>query len=266
MLYNVKEYRKYIKAVFRKEQSALMKYGYYGNDNAESNRKRQYIINEKTPFVISESYKTARTNLFFALSKTVSRAVVITSCSPGEGKSTTCANLAITLGLSGEKTLLIDADLRKPTIHSLLALKNRVGLSGVLTGKCNVREAINAGVRTKLDVMTAGIIPPNPSELLGSDNMRDLIRLLHDYYDYILIDTPPVNVVTDSQLLNTVSAGILFVARESVTTHSALKKAMQSIELADGHILGVIKTGCEVKPGFGKRYTAYGRLHRTDYT
>ncbi len=244
-----------------------MKYGYYGsNDNADSNRKRQYIINEKTPFVISESYKTARTNLFFALSKCTSRAVVVTSCSPGEGKSTTCANLAITLGLTGEKTLLIDADLRKPTIHSLFALKNRTGLAETLTGKCSVRDAINAGVRTKLDVMTAGMIPPNPSELLGSDNMYDLVSLLHDYYDYILIDSPPVNVVTDSQLLNPVAAGILFVARESVTTHSALKKAMQSIELADGHVLGVIKTGCELKSGFGKRYTAYGRLHHTDYT
>lgn len=243
-----------------------MNYGYYDNETADSNRKRQYIINENTPFIIAESYKTARTNLFSALAGSDLRAIVVTSCEPGEGKSTTCANLAITLGLSGEKTLLIDADLRKPTIHTLLALKNRAGLSDVLTGQCSVRDGINAGVRSGLDVMTAGTEPDNPSELLGGDNMFALVRLLHDYYDYILIDSPPINVVTDSQLLNPSAAGILFVARESATTHSALKKALRSIELADGHVLGVIKTGCEPRSGYGKRYTAYGRLHRTDYT
>ena len=215
------------------------------DERLSTNINRRFIINSDTQFVIQEAYKTARTNLVFALSPYEKKIVVITSCSPTEGKSTTCVNMAISLAEKGDNVLVIDGDLRRPTIHGLLKLPNKVGLSSILAGFSNdMNEAINSNVRPNLDVISAGPIPPNPAELLASARMKSLFDLLTQYYDYILIDTPPINVVSDSQLLNEYIAGIMFVIREGKTTHPAIRDAMQSVKMANGRVLGVIKTGC----------------------
>ncbi len=195
----------------------------------------------------------------FTLASNNNKIVIITSCSPGEGKSTTCVNLAITMAQSGAKILIIEGDMRKPSIHRLLGIESENGLSSVLCGFCNVAQALNTGVVENLDVITSGTLPPNPAELLGSENMTDLLRILREYYDYIFIDTPPINVVTDSQLMNMSVAGTLFVVREKYTTHSEIQKALKSIKLANGKILGFMKVGCGGKkrrydPGYYRYY------------
>lgn len=202
------------------------------------------VLNDKTPFAVVESYKIARTNLMFTLASNNNKTVVITSCSPGEGKSSTCVNLAITMAQSGAKILIIDGDMRKPSIQNMLGINNKNGLSSVLCGFCNVAQALNTSVVDNLDVIVSGTVPPNPAELLGSENMTDLLRILREYYDYIFIDTPPINVVTDSQLMNLSVAGTLFVVREKYTTHNELQKALKSIKMANGKVLGFIKAGC----------------------
>ncbi len=216
-------------------------------------KSRKFILNDDTKFIITEAYKTARTNLIFALSTSPNKAITFTSSSPAECKTTTCVNMGITLATTGSKVLLIDADMRKPTMHSLLRLDKSKGLSSVLSGMCTVAEAINSNVRDNLDVIVAGPLPPNPAELIGSPNMRELLSVLKDHYDYILIDTPPVNVVSDSQLFNDLVAGIVFVIRDDVTTHTDLERALKNIKLANGKVLGFIKAACKTS-GSGSTY------------
>ena len=209
--------------------------------------KRKNVLKKGSPFVISEAYKTARTNLMFTLANSPKKVVVITSCNPGEGKSTSCVNMAITLAEMGASVLVIDADLRKPTIHKLLDVKSKKGLSSILGGFNNVNEIVCEGVRENLDVIISGPIPPNPAELLASNKMIKLISILTEHYDYVMIDTPPINVVTDSQLMNTIVSGIMFVVSEEKTTHPDIQKAMRSIELANGKVLGFLKVNCNSK-------------------
>lgn len=227
-------------------------------------QKRKNILNSDTPFVISEAYKTARTNLIFSLATSDKKIVVITSGNPGEGKSTSCANMAITLADMGASVLIIDADLRKPTIHKLLDVKNKNGLSSILGGFCNVNEAVNENVRQNLDVIVAGPIPPNPAELLASDIMIKLLSVLKEHYDYILIDTPPVNVVSDSQLMNSIVSGIMFIVHEEKTTHPELQSSMRSISLANGKILGFLKVNCNARGS--KSYKNYKYRYNYNYT
>lgn len=220
-------------------------------------RKKKNVINDDAPFIITEAYKMARTNLIFSLSTSNKKVVIYTSANPGEGKSTTCVNMAITLANTDSKVLLIDADMRKPTIHKLLKVKNPIGLSSIISGQAPVREALNEGVRKNLDVIVAGPIPPNPSELLSSPTMATAIELLEQQYDYICIDTPPINVVSDALLLNPLASGIVFIVRENSTSHPALQNALENIKMTNGKVLGFMKVSCNIegKSGGKKPYS-----------
>ena len=150
----------------------------------------------------------------------------------------------------------MECDLRKPTVGKNFAIKPKNGLSAILGGFCSVNDAINADVLPNLDIITAGDIPPNPSELLGSQAMRTFLAASSDIYDYVFLDTPPVNVVTDSQLTNDVIAGIVFVVKEGHTTHPDVQSALEKIRMANGKVLGFVKTFGSVGKGgrYGKKY------------
>ncbi|MDR1753489.1 MAG: CpsD/CapB family tyrosine-protein kinase [Eubacterium sp.] len=232
------------------------------NQTDNMQEKRKNILNNDTSFVISEAYKTARTNLIFTLATNDKKIVIITSSNPGEGKSTSCVNLAISLADMGASVLIIDADLRKPTVGKLLDIKSKNGLSNLLGGFCNLNETVNENIRNNLDVIVSGPIPPNPAELLASNVMVKLLSVLNEHYDYILIDTPPINVVTDSQLMNAIVSGIMFVVNEGKTTHPDIAKSLRSIELAQGKVLGFLKVNCNVgarRKGYrsGYKYESY---------
>lgn len=223
---------------------------------------RRYILNEGTKFIITEAYNTARTNLIFSLAQSDNKVVTFTSSSPAEGKSTSCLNMAITLASTGSKVLLVDFDLRKPVVHSLLKIDKTKskGSSNVLSGQCTVSEAITKNARPNLDVIVSGPIPPNPAELLSSPNALKLINVLMPHYDYILIDTPPINVVSDALLLNGICAGIVFILRDGYTRHTEVKRALDQIKLANGKVLGFIKTACQIQNGgsyYKKSYYNY---------
>ena len=229
---------------------------------------RKHILSPDTKFVITEAYNSARTNMIFALSTCESKVLVFSSASPAEGKSTTAINMSISFAATGAKVLLIDGDLRKPVIHSLFRLKKGNGLSSILGGMCTVAEAIHSNIRENLDVIASGPIPPNPAELLGSPNMKELVDVLSNHYDYILVDTPPVNVVSDSQLLNPVAAGLILVIRDNYTKHGDVQQALNNINLANGKVLGFVKTACRAKKQGGyykKPYYKYGN-YRYDYS
>ncbi|MGN0452874.1 MAG: CpsD/CapB family tyrosine-protein kinase [Ruminococcus sp.] len=206
--------------------------------------KSKNVISGDSKFAIVEGYKIARTNLFFSLSTSESKVVVVTSWSKGEGKSTATANLAISFSKMGKKILLIDCDLRRPNLHNLMKLQNSAGLSEVIGKFKSLDEVLNRDVLPCLDVLTAGSIPPNPSELIASSYFDTLLNNLKEVYDYIIIDSPPVGIVTDALLLKEHIAGYVVVVREKVTTHGDIEKTIQSIKLADSQILGFIKVGC----------------------
>jgi len=199
---------------------------------------------EKThvPFAIVEAYKTIRTNLMFVISNSEKKRVIVSSSNIGEGKSTTAVNLAIAFAQLGSKVLLIDADMRRPSIYKKMKLPNTKGLSSLLVGFCGMDEAI-ATVNPCLDVMPSGPIPPNPSELLGSEKMAEILDELNETYEYIFIDTPPVNVVSDCLVLAPITDGIVFIAQDLITTHDEVQRALSSIELAQAKLLGIVLNG-----------------------
>ena len=218
--------------------------------------KHVKLTDKDVPFSVVESYKSIRTNVNFALSTFERKVFTVTSTSPAEGKSTTSANIAIALAQGGSKILLIDGDLRKSVQHKVFSLSNKRGLSTAIGKMEKLDDCIAKNVMENLDVMTAGPIPPNPSELLASENMTEILDRLCERYDTIIIDTPPVNVVTDSMELAKNVSGTIMVIRYGETTTDDVEEAMKKIEFCQMNMLGFILNGVKTKHT-GKYYSKY---------
>lgn len=236
--------------------------GAFGKKKVNARTQRATLLDNNVPFQVSEAYKTLRTNLLFALSTQKSKVIAVSSALASEGKSTAAANIAITLSQTDARVLLIDADLRKPVQHKTFKLKNRVGLSTLLSGINSFKEVLNGQVIPGLDVVTSGPIPPNPAEMLGSENMKVLLDELSKFYDYIVIDTPPINVVTDTLTIMNFIAGVVLVAKQGGTPRDAYEEAIASIEFANGKVLGAVinhvqNVGSKYKYK-SKSYASYG--------
>lgn len=214
-------------------------------------------LSEKNKFAIVESYKIARTNIMFSLAASEKKVFAVTSYSKGEGKSTASANLAISFSKMEKKVLLIDADMRRPNIHNIFKLNNESGLSNVVSQMASFEDAVIHDVVSNLDVMSAGVVPPNPSELLCSNSFVKLMEKLSEEYDYIIIDTPPIGAVADALLLKDIIAGFVVVVRERGTTHRDLGKLLESMKLADVKVLGLIEVGCDVSAKKGRKKYYY---------
>lgn len=217
------------------------------------NKGEKNVLSEKSKFAIVEAYKSARTNIMFSLSASDKKAFAITSYSKGDGKSTVAANLAISFSKMGKKVILIDCDLRRPNIHNILKLDNHAGFSDMIGHMVTFDEVVSRDVLPCLDVLTAGTIPPNPSELICSPVVSKLIERLNREYDYIIFDTPPVGVVSDTLLLKDYIAGYLLVIRERKTTHGDIEKLLASIQVADAKALGFVRVGVTYEGKRGKR-------------
>ena len=203
------------------------------------------MINPKSP--ISEQYRTIRTNIQFSMIDSSFKVLACTSPSSGEGKSTTIANLAVTFAQQGQKVLLIDADLRKPTIHHIMEVSNHIGLTTVMTRKTTVKEAISATKIQNLSLLPSGPLPPNPSELLGSKMMKSLIEGLAQRYDLILFDTPPVLIVTDAQVLGNRCDGVILVLKKGQTEKKSLVRAKERLDRTQANVIGAILNGADAK-------------------
>lgn len=223
----------------------------------EGGRTRRRTLRDKNiAFPVTEAYKNLRTNLTFALSTKKNKIIAVSSSLASEGKSTVAANIAITLAQNNSKVLLLEGDLRKPVQHKVFGLKNDVGISTLIGGIHSFREVVHTNVVDGLDIVTCGPIPPNPSELLGSENMKKLLEQLSTRYDYIIIDTPPINVVTDALTLLDTIAGILLIAKHAQSTYEALGEAINAIKMADGALLGVVVNNISVAGGkYGGKYS-----------
>lgn len=207
--------------------------------------QRRNILTNHSSFHVQEAYKTLRANVRFSLSGNGCKKVCITSSAASEGKSITVLNLAISFAQTGQKVLLIDADMRCPSLAKLLIEKPSPGLSNYLAGLNTEDGVIRKSIYENLDVILAGEIPPNPSELLGSDAMQNLMTDMGKRYDYILMDLPPVGVVADACVIANAMDGVLFLVRQNVTERDAVAASVKQLELSGAKLLGFVLNGAQ---------------------
>lgn len=201
---------------------------------------------------ISEQFRTIRTNILYSSVENQTQSIIVTSAGPSEGKSTTSANLAVAFAQSGMKTVLVDADLRRPTVHRSFFMENTKGLSSLLSiRRMSLGEVIQPSDVRNLDLITSGPISPNPSELLASSRMRKVLHILKQEYDVIIFDVPPVGTVTDAQLIASQVDGTLLVVREDQTEKSGLERAVKLLDQVDANIIGAIYIGEITEQNYG---------------
>ena len=217
-------------------------------------------------FQIVEAYKALRANLQFALATSDKKVIAVTSAEPSAGKSTASSNLAITMAQTGSRVLLIDADMRKPTQHKTFRVRKSNGLSMILSGLLTYEDCVCREVAKGTDLIPAGTIPPNPSELLGSPAMARFLAEMQEKYDYVLVDMPPVGVVSDALVVAPHVAGILLMARQRQTTYEELQQAVDSVKMVDGNILGVVITDVRDSDRSYGRPERYKYYRSYDYT
>ena len=206
----------------------------------------------------AEAYRVIRTSVQFAQAGKELKTIAITSCTPNEGKSMTVANLAIVLTQAGKSVLIMDCDMRNPTVHKNFNLSNKVGLSSCISMGTAVDDAVQATAIEGLDALTAGVIPPNPSELLGSERMQNILQRAKGEYDYVLIDTPPVLPVADSLVLCRMVDGLIMVIDSGEVKVEMAREVKHQLVHAGANILGVVLNKVRSEHhGYGYGYYYY---------
>jgi len=216
-------------------------------------RKLITKLSPKSP--IAEQYRTIRTNIQFSTIDEEVQTLMITSPGPGEGKSTTIANLAVVFAQQGKKTLLVDTDLRKPTVHYTFNMTNTFGLTNVITKQMGLMEAA-VSAEDNLYILPSGPIPPNPAELLGSKAMNEFLSAAKEQFDIILFDTPPVVAVTDAQILANKCDGTILVVSSGKTGIEEGNKAKELLVAAKAKLMGVVLNNRKMKES--QYYYYYG--------
>lgn len=231
--------------------------------------KIELIVETDSKSPISEAYRAVRTNLQFAGVGKTMKCISFTSSTPSEGKSTTISNIALAIAQDNKKVLLIDADMRKPVQHQIFGLFNK-GLSNCIAMDMPLEEAIQPSEHPNLDILASGPVPPNPSELLGSQRMEDLLQKVTQIYDYVLIDMPPVLAVTDAAVLSSKVDGVVFVVKSGKISPDEAKLAKTRLEQAGANILGAVLNAVPQRhSGYGYGYGYYyyydeeGEKHKT---
>lgn len=232
------------------------------NDIIE-NRKR--LINSDTRFDVKEAYNELRTNLMFSIPSNGSKVISVTSSITSEGKSTTCLNTAISFAEIYGKSIIVDCDLRRPNVNRLLDINNKKGLSNLLVNDCILENVIIKTKYKNLDTIIAGNIPPNPTELLSSDVMSELIGELKKRYEYIFLDTPPVNIVIDASILVKLVDGVVVVVKQQMAEKKMLQETVKKLKFANAKILGFVLNDVPVTSnGYIRgKYGKYGYSHYT---
>ncbi|MGG3915949.1 CpsD/CapB family tyrosine-protein kinase [Rossellomorea vietnamensis] len=211
------------------------------------NTKRKLITKTDPKSPISEQYKTIRTNINFSSVDQEMRSIMVTSSGPGEGKSTTAANLSVVFAQQGKKVLLVDADMRKPTAHYTFNLTNTFGLTTVLTRQKALKEVTNPSGVENLDILPCGPIPPNPAELMSSKAMENFLMEAYQEFDILIFDTPPILAVTDAQVLANQCDGTVLVISSGTTEVESAVKAKELLASTKGKLLGVVLNNREIK-------------------
>lgn len=214
-----------------------------------------FVVDKKPKSIAAESYRTLRTNIQYSSFDKEYKTIVVTSSEPGEGKSTTAGNLALAIAQGESKVLLIDCDMRKPSLHKRFRISNDSGLTDLLLHR-KTMEDVAVRYNHGLAIIPAGKIPPNPSEMLGSRAMSTFLEEMKKYFDYIIMDTPPIGAVTDSQVLSTKVDGTILVVKAGSTKKDVVMNAVNAIKKVNGNLIGTVLNGVENKKN--KYYYYYG--------
>ena len=193
--------------------------------------------------LITESYRVLRTNILYSSPDNPLRTLVVTSPLPGEGKTTTAGNLAVVMAQGGSQVLLVDLDLRMPSVHRLFGISNRVGLTNLLVEDRSLESVVQKDSVGNLDILTTGPIPPNPAELVGSKKFAMFIEEMKTVYDYIILDSSPCVAYTDSVLAGRISDGVLLVISATIGKMDAAIQAKKNFEKVGAKIIGVVLNG-----------------------
>ena len=223
--------------------------------------ERKLIVHEQPKSPTAEAYRTLRTNLQFAKVDGELKTIMYTSAGPGEGKSITIANTAVAIAHSGKKVILLDCDLRKPVQHKIFNRKNH-GITNILVENLNIADHIQDTDIENLRLVASGPIPPNPSELLGSQKMADMLAFLREQADMVLVDAPPVIAVTDASVLASQVDGCTLVLDSGTVRPEMAQRAKELLTNANGTILGVILNRAEIDDDHAYYYYYYGSDHK----
>lgn len=237
-------------------------------------KKNSSALNDDTAtlfrknFNVVEAYNALRVNLLFAIPKQGAKKIILASAEAGEGKTTTVVNLAITLAQAGEKVIVVDCDLRKPRMHKLLKLRNKNGVSNYMSTSATLEEVIQTTPYENLSAITAGTLPPNPAELLSAERVAGLLEQLEANFDYILLDTSPVNVVSDALQMASVCDGVVMVAKYMATTYPSMNEAVAALRFANANIVGTVINSIVITSStkrYYHRYYKYGSKYGYRY-
>lgn len=207
----------------------------------KSSRTLELVTRKGMPFNYIEAYKSLRTNVKFLMATEHAKSFVITSALQMESKSNISVNLAVTIAAEGHKVVLVDGDFRKPMIQRFLGVNSmHRGISAVLAGRCSLEDALLHSITYGIDVLPVGVVPPNPTELLAKSRMRDIMKKLESEYDCVLIDAPPISVVTDAAIIGGMVDGAFLVVRSDYSPVEMVQLAKKKLEDVDVRIFGVI--------------------------
>ena len=217
---------------------------------------KKMLLSEDSSFPTREAYKSLRTNVLFSLPGSDSKCIGVVSANRGEGKSTIAINLAISFAQSNKKVIVVDCDMRLPTVAAKIGIKSKPGLSNYLAGNDDITGDLIQHVDSYgIDVLASGDIPPDPTMLLGSQQMAKLIELLKEYYDFVVLDFPPVTIVTDAVILSDKVDGYLIIVRHSLSEYKKIAETFRQLNFSEANVLGIVYNG---KGGSGKKYYRNG--------
>jgi polysaccharide biosynthesis transport protein len=230
-------------------------------------REKDHFVLSNPRSSVAECSRTIRTNLFFMSPENPAHTIVVTSNSPQEGKSTVAINLSIAIAQSGKRTLLIDADMRRPRLHKSFGITNDNGLSNLIIGNQKLQDCIVGTEVEGLEILPCGPIPPNPAELLHTENFRTVLKDLKQQYDQIIFDSPPVSPVTDAMILGSILDGVVFIAHAGKTSIPAARRSKRRLEDVGGRILGIVLNNVDLEGRSRSGYydDQYYYYHRTGY-
>lgn len=229
--------------------------------------KKDFIVNEDSPFLVTEALRQMMSNISFAVPKKengLGKIICISSALANEGKTTISSNVAVTFANSGYKTVLVDCDMRKPKIRKLFKMHGGRGLVDYLSGQCEFDEILQKEVKPNLDVVPTFKTAPNPNALFNSNQFAKLFEDLSKKYEYVIVDTPPITVVSDGIVVSSKSDGVILVTRPYVSDHRSIQSAINSIAFAEANFLGFVVNDLDFESGKKKGY--YKKYYKYEYS